>query len=77
QNITNTIILEKNSFSRGATGQSGGFIRVYQNDPYLTEKAKEGINDFFSISEQVKFKQTCMLYVENEKKHIKIQQQIG
>ncbi|WP_368493403.1 NAD(P)/FAD-dependent oxidoreductase [Bacillus pseudomycoides] len=77
QNITNTILLEKNSFSSGSTGQSGGFIRVYHNDPYLTEIAKEGINDFFSISEEVKFKQTGMLYVENETQHIKMEKQIG
>ncbi|MGQ7111447.1 hypothetical protein ACUOFC_24095, partial [Escherichia sp. TWPC-MK] len=69
----NTILLEKNSFSSGSTGQSGGFIRVYHNDPYLTEIAKEGINDFFSISEAVKFKQTGMLYIENETQHIKME----
>ncbi|MGQ0452362.1 NAD(P)/FAD-dependent oxidoreductase, partial [Bacillus sp. SS-TM] len=71
------MLLEKNSFSSGSTGQSGGFIRVYHNDPYLTEIAKEGINDFFSISEAVKFKQTGMLYIENETQHIKMEKQIG
>lgn len=39
--------------------------------------AKEGINDFFSISEEIKFKRTGMLYVENETQHTKMEKQIA
>lgn len=60
------VLLEQSRFGTGATGQSGGFLRVYHTDPFLTELAAESFGFFLEHREEVGYRQTGLLYLEAE-----------
>lgn len=51
------MLLEKNRFASGSTGKSGGFIRVYHTDPWLSDLAGESFSTFLDY--EAKMGQSC------------------
>ncbi|MCR8842154.1 FAD-binding oxidoreductase [Paenibacillus sp. SC116] len=62
-------LLEKLEIGNGATGQSGGIVRVYHSDPLLSNLALEGFKEYQAecdLSEQeCAFTRTGFLYMES------------
>ncbi|TVX93685.1 NAD(P)/FAD-dependent oxidoreductase [Paenibacillus agilis] len=67
--IKKIALLEKLEIGNGATGQSGGIVRVYHSDPLLSDLALEGFKEYQAecdLSEQeCAFTRTGFLYMES------------
>ncbi|NDI34857.1 NAD(P)/FAD-dependent oxidoreductase [Chengkuizengella sediminis] len=48
---SNSILLEKDQFASGSTFKSGGFIRIYHTDSYLTDLARDSFQTFLNFEE--------------------------
>ncbi|ARU63051.1 hypothetical protein CBW65_20285 [Tumebacillus avium] len=64
--VQNAVLFEQGRFATGSTGQSGGFLRVYHTDPFLTELAAESFAFFLEHRERVGYRRTGLLYLEAE-----------
>ncbi|TCP59423.1 glycine/D-amino acid oxidase-like deaminating enzyme [Tumebacillus sp. BK434] len=64
--VQHAVLFEQGRFGNGATGQSGGFLRVYHTDKFLTELAAESFPFFLRHREEVGYRQTGLLYLELE-----------
>lgn len=68
EGIQNVILLEKSLFAAGATGYSGGFIRIYHPDPVLSDMAWASYPHFQHFEQETGYScgyQTCgVLYME-------------
>ncbi|MDP5274709.1 NAD(P)/FAD-dependent oxidoreductase [Chengkuizengella axinellae] len=49
---SSSTLLEKNQFASGSTSKSGGFIRIYHTDSYLTELARNSFQTFVNFNEE-------------------------
>jgi sarcosine oxidase subunit beta len=69
QGISNVVLLEKGRFASGSTRQSGGFLRIYHPDSFLSDLAAEGIQAFLRFKEEVGescgYVRTGLLYLES------------
>jgi sarcosine oxidase subunit beta len=68
QLTTNITLIEKGRIASGSTGLSGGIVRGYHPDPYLSDLACESLPYYHNFSSEidlkVSFKKTGFLYFE-------------
>jgi glycine/D-amino acid oxidase-like deaminating enzyme len=78
--IKNSILLEKGYFAGGSTGYSGGILRIYHPDTFLSDLAAESFETYLRFEEEMgetcRYTQTGLLYFEPESRTPKVIKEI-
>jgi sarcosine oxidase, subunit beta len=77
QGINNIILLEKETIGSGSTCKSGGFIRCFHQDSYLSDLALESIPTYMDISKEINFSNTGSLFMEKKENIADMRQEIA
>ncbi|KEO82583.1 NAD(P)/FAD-dependent oxidoreductase [Tumebacillus flagellatus] len=70
------VLLEKSTFGAGSTGKSGGFLRVYHTDSFLSDLAAASFHEFLELRAHIGYVRTGLLMLEKAERVTEMEREV-